>query len=155
MGKVYTVVFNCATGANNANLSDQTFFCDWSSHLEQGKYRGTFSFVSTNNTHSLTFHPMVFIDLGQSNYTSFAKAPGQINNNWSQDYIGSLETNSLGTNQMYYFATTETNPPFYLEQRPNNNIVKVFIYNQRGFQNTLFGNVIGNWTLTLQFEKID
>jgi len=159
MGKVYTVVFTRPIG-NDPVFADQTYFYDCISHLEQGKYRGTFSFMgSSSGTISNQFHPLVFIDLGQSNYTSFASSPtfnttfGTIN--YTQGYIGSLETLLTGTNQTTYIASTETNPPFYLDYRPQNNLVNVRILNQRGFQDNLSGNNIGNYTLTLQLEKID
>lgn len=161
MGKIYTVVFNSAiAGANVRN--NESFFYDWSS-IEEGRYRVTWSFMSAVNATTQptgTFVPNVFIDLGQGAYTTIASSNLATSPNvgavFSQNFIGSLEFKSFTTNIAsygYYCADTTTNPPFYIDNKPRNNIVNITISTNGSTQGTAYTPTPGVWTLILQLHR--
>jgi hypothetical protein len=159
MGRIYNVVFNSAIGAGATN--NETFFYDWS-QLEEGRYKCSFSFMSGHNPAAFADGNNVanlFMELGQGAYTAIAaNSSGSV---YLPSYIGSLETRSIptaagaGTNVNYYYASTVTNPPFYLDNRPRNNNINIYMATNGANQSTAFTPVTGPYTLTLQLEKVD
>jgi hypothetical protein len=161
MGRIYTVVFNSAV-AGAASTNSEQFFFDWS-QLEEGRYKVTFSFMSAVNSVTQptgTFVPNIFIDLGQGAYTSIASSnvptSAAIGAVFNANFLGSLEFKSFTSNvgsYGYYCATSTTNPPFYLDNRPRNNAVNITINNNGATQSTPFTPVPGAYTLTLQLHR--
>ena len=101
------------------------------------------------------------MDLGQGAYTVIASSSSQNQGaTFSASYIGCLETRTIatagvGTYVSYYYASTNTNPPFYLDNKPRNNLVQIFMATNGANQSTLFTPVPGPYTLTLQLEKMN
>lgn len=159
MGRIYTVVFNSAIG-DGAAITNESFFHDWSL-LEDGKYKCSFTFMSGHNAAAFADGNNVcnlFMDLGQGANVSIASPSS--GGNFLATYIGSLETRSIATSANgsaqinYYYASTVTNPPFYLDNKPNNNKVVIYMATNGANQSTVFAPVPGAYTLTLQLEKI-
>ena len=46
MGKIYNIVLNSAFGTAGADIRTVNFFYDWS-RIEQGRYKMTFTFVTS------------------------------------------------------------------------------------------------------------
>jgi hypothetical protein len=158
MGRIYTVVFQSAIGAGISN--NETFFYDWS-QLEEGKYKCSFSFMSGHNPASFVDGNNVanlFCDLGQGSNVVIASNSSGLN--YLSSYIGSLETRTIatagvGTYVSYYYASTSTNPSFFIDCKPRNNIVNIYMATNGSNQSTAFTPVSGPYTLTLQLEKQD
>jgi len=163
MGKTYTIVFNSAI-ANDTSTSTERYFFDWS-QLEEGKYKGVFTFVNGQlgqSTPTYATVPALFMDLGQGAYTQIASSGVPTSSNigrvYTPDYIGCLETRTITTNfgsTTYYYAGLTTNPPFYLDNRPRNSNVQILIQTIGVTGNTLYAPLIGAYTLTLQLEKLN
>lgn len=158
MGKTYNVVFNSDIAGSGFN-GIQTFFYDWSK-LEQGQYKCSFTWVSSVGANpNLNVNPAVFMDLGQSN--TFVARPfnsGSFGASYMiPTYIGCLGVNNLFSQLTYAYSNLEDNPPFYLQQRPPNNLVQITIYVARGspFPSIYNSVLIGRYTLTLHLEKMD
>lgn len=161
MGKIYTVVFNSAIGADT-NTNTERYYFDWSL-FEEGRYKCQFTFLSAVAT-APTFSsvPNLFMDLGQGAYTQIASSnvptSAGIGAVFSASYIGSLETKTLTTSvgsTSYYYAGMTTNPPFFLDNKPRNNAVQILMVTNQANQNTLYTPLTGNYTLTLQLEKLN
>ena len=161
MGRIYTVVFNSAV-AGAPSTNNEQFFYDWS-QMEEGRYKVTFSFMSAVNQTTQptgTFVPNLFIDLGQGAYTSIASSNVPTNANigavFNSNFLGSLEFKSFTSNigsYGYYCATSTTNPPFYIDNKPRNNIVNVIINTNGVTQTTSYTPTPGAYTLTIQFHR--
>lgn len=161
MGKIYTVVLNSLI-ANDATTQSERFFYDWS-QIEEGRYECQFTFIGAVGGTAPTFGniPNIFMDLGQGAYTNIASSnvptSGNIGGSFSASYLGSLETRSFTTiagSSTYYCASTTTNPPFYLDNRPRNNFIVVSLFSNTGAQGNPFAPIPGPYTLTLQLKKI-
>ena len=161
MGKIYRIVLNSDISPTTF-VSSRQFFYDWSK-LEQGSYKCSFTFISGKPTTSPNFIYVVNIslDLGQSN-VYFPRPTNTRADLGPPNYIGSLTHNNIDYDALdpyadsaYLFATLETNPPFYLQQRPTNNI---FTVNMQTNTSPIFGfnsSLVGKYTLTLYLEKMD
>jgi hypothetical protein len=164
MGKTYTIVFNSAIAADTSTSTERYYF-DWS-RLEDGKYKGIFTFVNGQVGQVAPTYatvPALFMDLGQGAYTQIASTgvptSANIGDVYSPDFIGCLETRTLITGgplySTYYYAGLTTNPPFYLDNKPRNNNVQILIQTIGANGNTLYAPLIGAYTLTLQLEKLN
>ena len=158
MGKIYTVVFNSAIDASGTSTNNKTFYFDWT-QLEEGRYMVIWSFMSATPGTAPTASsvPNIFIDLGQGAYTSIASS-GTVNQGqvYNSNFIGSLEFKSFTTAALsygYYSATSTTNPPLYLDNRPRNNNVNILIFANGATQTTPFTPAPGAYTLTMQFHR--
>lgn len=162
MGKIYTVVFNSAISGDPVTNSERFFF-NWNL-LPEGRYKCCFTFmgaVGGTPPNGISV-PNLFMDLGQGAYTQIASSnvptDPTIGDVFSANYIGSLEFKSfaVGANaQGYYYAGTNTNPPFFLDNKPRNSAIQILITTNGANQSTLFTPVPGTYTLTLQLEKLD
>ena len=160
MGKIYTVVFTSAIGEGTAN--DENFYFDWS-RIEEGKYKCQFTFMSAVPTVAPTMAtvPVLFMDLGQGAYTTIASTnlatSPDIGAVFSPNYIGCLETRTFtsgGISRSYYYAGTTTNTPFFIDNKPRNNNVRILMLENDADLGTLYVPVPNFYTLTLQLEKL-
>lgn len=166
MGKVYKVVFNSVVSQSAGTNDNQFYFYDWSL-IPEGRYKCSFTYVNqVGQRQQLFYTGMVFMDLGQTNVffadRSSVRAVGIPfgAEYYNQGFIGCLENmNTRGVNVTNgsYIARTETNPPFYLGKRPNNNNVNIKIVEGTASltNGTLFGYNMGNYTFTLYLEHLD
>jgi hypothetical protein len=157
MGKIYTVVLNSEISAGPIN-NQKRFFYDWDK-LEQGEYKVSFTFISgIANNPDLQYVVIIAIDLGQSNLF-FGRPTNTRTNPSIPDFLGYVESNimisALPGNDQYVYASLETNPPIYLGQRPTNNTFFVRILANANPAFNYNSSLIGRYTLTLYFEKMD
>lgn len=145
---------NCtAQTASNAN-NNKDYYVDWS-QLPQGKYSVTWSLNASNNTFSTPIVlPFVYVDLGTSNIftTQSANAPAS-----RTRCIGTLFISSSATLNCLY-ADTSTNPAFYLNSRPSNNVFNVSILNPTGgywVDKASTPIAIGDYVLNLSFQLLE
>jgi hypothetical protein len=116
-------------------------------------YNLSFSFTASDNSAyvlATATSASVFIDFGENTQTFACVA-----NNTSAistQYIGSLrKRNSSGANY-YLFADRTTNPPVYLNGRPNNKSFQVRIL---GDNLTVYDlSMLSSYILTLHFEPV-
>lgn len=169
MGKTYRVCFNSAVNTPIVTAPDnQFFFNDWS-QIPEGRYKCYWSLTSqTGQRQQFYTTCMVFMDLGQTGVffadRSALRGSGNVPfgaEYYNSTFIGCLENMNTRTagnpSNGGYIARTETNPPFYLDKRPNNNRVNIrWVEGTASLTSgTLFGYNPGNYTLTLYLELQD
>jgi hypothetical protein len=154
MGKVYNVVLNSALGTVVSAFNQYTFFYNWG-QLPEGRYKVTFSFMSSAGTLLNTSVCNVFMDLGQK-YINFGNNSSNSSViNYTRQYLGMLRYSATGANS-YLFAEENMNPPIYLNNRPTNNNIDVFMRNSNATQSAYsFTTAPANYTLVLNFELLD
>jgi len=160
MGKIFNVVINSSVDSVDGSSSTvENFYHDFST-MDEGKYKVTWSFISAVNTVEQPtgqYVANVFIDLGQgANVNIVSSANNNQGRNYSSNFIGSLEFRSFTTpiaSYGYYYAATTTNPPFYLDNKPRNNLMTVSLFSNQFQTSSLFTPPAGIYTLILSFEK--
>jgi hypothetical protein len=149
--KPFTLVLNSIYRSNgNANYAVYNF--DWTVFPDVPYYL-SFSFTASDNANyvlATASTASIYIDFGESTqtYTCLVNNYGAP----SSQYIGSLrKTISSGANY-YLFADHKTNPPVYLNGRPNNKsfLIRIFTENLGLYDISMLGSYI----LTLYFEPV-
>lgn len=154
MGKVYNVVLNSALGTAVGAFIQYTFFYNWG-QIPEGRYKVTFSFMSSAGNLTNTSVCNVFIDLGQKNITFGNNISGSLVIKYTRQYLGMLRYSGTGANT-YLFAEENMNAPIYLNNRPTNNNVNVYMRNSDFAQNSYsFTTAPANYSLVLNFELLD
>lgn len=154
MGKVYNVVLNSALGTVNSSFNQYTFFYNWG-QIPEGRYKVTFSFMSSAGTLTNTSVCNVFIDLGQKNITFGNNISGSLVIKYTRQYLGMLRYTGTGANT-YLFAEENMNAPIYLNNRPTNNNIVVYMRNSDFAQNSYsLTTAPNNYSLVLNFELLD
>lgn len=164
MGKIFNVVLNSSVDSVDGTSSTiENFYHDFST-MDEGRYKVTWSFISAVNSVELPtgqYVANVFIDLGQGAYVNIASsANNNQGRNYSANFVGSLEFRSFttttagaSTSYGFYSASTTTNPPFYLDNKPRNNLVTVSLFSNQFQTSSLFTPPAGIYTLILSFHK--
>ena len=120
--------------------------------MPEGSYKMTWSFMSSSqaNFDNAQLGGLA-LNIGASNYYSTK----QLNTALSTTFIGFFKTNDI-TPIHYLYADQTTNPPIYLQNRPNENVLTVTICNGVN-ANSLFNvpAIVGEYMLILSFEKVD
>ena len=148
---------NLGSGTTNSN----SFFFDWS-QLPESKYKVSFTFVSgvSPGYFSNAYPCNLFCDLGQGSNMTIA-SPQTSSVNYSSSFLGCLQIReclaSLAGNlpeyEPFLVAETNTNAPIYLDNRPRNNNVNIYmlgVVSSTG--GTAYLPASGAYTLTLTFE---
>jgi len=148
MPKSYTIVFNSIIAPNS--VIGETFNYDWG-QLPNGPYKVTFSFVSTIDTLVNTTIPIVYIDLCQQCSIMASPTGG---NGLKNNYLGCLQYSGTGANN-YLYANTNTNPPIYINGRPNNNNVCVEIHTNQSGGMTNYSPTAWEYIMTLNLELME
>jgi len=147
MGKIYNVVLNSNIGTGVS--ASKTYCINWCNLPDNKKFKLTWSFTCSSATYSnFTLINYVFCDLGQSNQIFTTTDSTK---NLRYDFIGSLKPNAITNKYSVYTCNIESNPPLYLDRKPNNNIITVNITNGgliTGGINTF------NYILILSFEEL-
>ena len=159
MGKIYNFVLNSQIAStNNALTYGEQFFVDWS-QLPKTPYKVSFSFMSTNQISTNFSVANIYLDLGQGSNVQFGSsntAGSTAGNAFRANFLGSLEirsyTNSTPVSASYLYASTTTNPPIYLDGRPQNNAVFVEIHTSGATQEANYAPIAGQYTLILSLE---
>ncbi len=156
MGKIYNVVLNSSYGTSNANITNVSYFYDWS-RFEEGRYKLSFTFITSTFTTTNATVCNIFTDLCQTN-TFFAQNPNDpnaVSRTYNYQYIGMVIPTGLGTNQNLY-SPANLNGEIYLQSRPYNNIFSILLLNNdTGKTAFSSGSLPGNYTLNLSFEKLE
>ena len=95
----------------------------------------------------------IFVDLGQGMNTVIAQNPSG-SSSYRSDYLGFLLVTGTGNGHIL-FCDTVTNPPIYIDRKPNNNNLFVEIQSNTSPFNTDFDAEVGQYTLILSFHKQD
>lgn len=146
MGKSYTIVFNSIIAPNS--VIGEVFNYDWG-QLPNVPYKVSFTLVSTIDANANTTIALVYIDLSQQ-CAIMASPTGQ--NGLKNNYLGFLRTSGTGVNN-YLYADTTTNPPIYLNGRPNNNNVFVEIHTNQAGGMTNYSPTAWEYVMTLNLEE--
>ena len=151
MGKIYNIILESSvgTGASNAN---QSYYIDWG-RLPDGPYKITFAFRTTETAHLNATVANIFVDLGQGMNTVIAQNPSA-SSTFRSDYLGFLFVTGTGNGHILFCDTT-TNPPLYIDQKPNNNNILVEVHTNTAPFTTDFDAEVGQYTLILSFHKQD
>ena len=128
MGKIYNYVLNSQIAATNNILTiGEHFYVDWS-YLPNTPYKVSFSFMSANQISTNATVANIYTDLGQGSTVILASSnyPGITpTSNYRAGFLGCLEirsyTNATPVSGSYLYAASTTNPPIYLNSRPQNN----------------------------------
>ena len=152
---IYNVILNSENRCNiNAtdSIGNCEFFFDWSV-LPQGKYKMTFSFISSRVNQTTIDHiPILTAGLGQ-------------NTNFYADYlrISAITTNTIGvlvpyvvSANSYLYADKNINHPIILN-RPANNTFNVNILTNDNTNDVWVDNdntQMQSYVLTLSFEQL-
>ena len=146
MGKSYTIVFNSIIAPNS--VVNETFQYDWG-QLPNVPYKVSFSFMSTIDNLTGNAIAVVYIDLNQQcGIVASQNGTSGLKNN----YLGCLLTTGTGASN-YLYADTTTNPPIYLNGRPNNNNVFVEIRTNASGGVTNYSPTAWEYILTLNLEE--
>ena len=157
MGKIYNFVLNSQiASAVSAYTFEEDFFIDWSL-LPMTKYKVIFSFMSANQVSTNVSVANIYLDLGQGSSVKLATPTGRTS--LKSSFLGCLEirsyTNSTPASGSYLFAYTTTNPPIYLESRPQNNNVQVQIDQSATVTDSSYSPISGQYTMILSLESLD
>ena len=154
MGKIYNIVLNSAFGTASGDARNVSFFYDWS-RLDQGRYKLSFTFITSQFTSTNVNVMNIYTDLCQTN-TFFASNPdGTRNDTYSFQYLGMARPNTIGANS-YVYAPNNFNGEMYLNQRPSNNLFTILLLNNDSGRTAYTStNVFGNYSLVLTMELLD
>ena len=151
MGKIYNIILESTVGTGGFNHT-KSYYIDWG-RLPDGPYKITFAFRASESNHLNITVANIFVDLGQGMNTVIAQNQSALSS-YRSNYLGFLFVTGTGNAHMLFCETT-TNPPLYIDQKPNNNNVLVEINTNTAPFDTDFGGEVGNYTLILSFEKQD
>ena len=145
--KIYNVVLQSAIG-DGTTTSNETFFYDWT-QIPDVPYIVTFSFmsgfialVSVGQVASL------YVDLSQS-YNQLAMSQSSAQSVYRGQFLGNLIYGVVTANN-YLYAENNTNPPTYLNGRPQSNNFTVEI---RSAPTTDYGPPSAVYCLVLSFQE--
>ena len=123
--RIYNVVLQSAIG-DGATPSTETFFYDWS-QLPDVPYIVTFSFRSgAIGLTSVGQIASLYVDLSQSN-NQLARPQSSAQFAYRGQFLGNLMYAVSSANN-YVYAENNTNPPTYLNGRPQSNNFTVEIH---------------------------
>lgn len=133
----------------NASIFDQTYSFN-STGLEAGKYKVSFSYRGgADPIANVNFSQYASINISFGS-TQEVYQIGSTNNFRNSQCIGHCLQFQLGTTN-YAYATTDTNPSFYINYSPSN-VIRVTV--KSGTTNNLYTGTT-DYSLFLQFSKCD
>ena len=149
--KPFTLVVN----SNNRSLGNNNmaiYNFDWAVFPDV-PYNLSFSFTASDNSAyvlATATSASIYIDFGENTQTYIC-----IPNNYgapSSQYIGSLRKRHVSGSNYCLYADKTTNPPVYLNGRPNNKSFQVRIL---GDNLTVYDlSMLNSYILTLHFEPV-
>jgi hypothetical protein len=145
--KSYSVVLNSTNKiSSGASLSDCRFGMNWGI-MPEGEYEVHFTFISKVMNLSSTDIACINVNLGSSNVFQ----AGTNTNANTVNFIGIAKPYVVSTTS-YLLSEDNTNPPIFLNGRPRDNYIDVFINANDNI--TAFTPSVGamlDWVLQLQF----
>lgn len=151
MGKIYNYVFNANLGTGASNLKN--YNVDWDKMPSDCAYKLTFAFTSNVAGNQFNQSATLYCDLGQS-YNSVVSSDSF--NNLRGDYLGFLKPVGFpitAGNYLSLTADTTTNPPTYLDRRPQQSNITVECRSSAS-TTANYNNTLSDYTLVLCFEEI-
>ena len=151
MGRIYNIAldsnFNYNTGTSMSNYS---YYINWEI-IPQGAYIMKWSFQSIAIV-AFDDDPSIGLSLplGGNDYFSSKN----LTSSGSSQFVGFLSTKDIGTGH-YLFCDQNTNPPIYLQQRPNQNIFTVQICNGVDSNSLYLSPIPVSYVLIMSFESVD
>ncbi len=152
MGRIYNIAldsnFNYNTGTS---MSNYAYYINWESVMPQGSYLMKWSFQSIAIV-AFDDDPSIGLSLplGGNGYFSSKN----LTSSGSSQFVGFLSTKDIGTGH-YLFCDQKTNPPIYLQQRPNQNEFTVAICNGIDANSLYVSPIPVSYVLIMSFESVD
>lgn len=155
MGKVYNIVIlSQLTTTVTGQSSDCLCFFDWSL-LPQSRWKCRLTSVLGSAGFTTNQVCQVFTDLGIMNNEMARNSVGGYTgtNRYNSQYVGTIMETNQGANATFYCPATK-NPPFYLNQTPQNTSFKLNLVNH-GVGQGLFTPNITACIFVLSMEMLD
>ena len=152
MGRIYNIALDSNYPyINSGNLASYSYYVNWASIMPEGSYKMTWSFISSSlAAFDEAQNAGIALNIGATNYYSTK----QLNGVNSTSFCGFLGTNDIGPIH-YLYADQDTNPPIFLLNRPNENVLTFNICNGVN-TGSLFATpvITGEYILILSFEEV-
>ncbi len=152
MGRIYNIVLDSNYSYNTGvTLSNYSYYINWESMMPEGSYKMKWSFQSTPLS-GYDDDPVMglALPLGGNDYFSSKN----VTLAGSTQFVGFISTKAIGTTN-YLFCDQNTNPPIYLQQRPNVNVFTVFFSNGVDLTTQYNSPNITSYLLVMSFEALD
>lgn len=149
MPRCYNVVFDSVLPyvAGTTHASDQ-YFVNWEALMPDKPYKVTMSFVSAVAVLTGTVVMGVMANLG-GNDVYCANTSGYAA---TSNYLGSTHSSDM-TALHYANCSPLDNPPIYINQRPNQNLITIQLTNGANNITTFSTPNPANYVLVLNFEE--
>lgn len=147
MGKCYNVVLDSTLAySGGATLATLNYFVNWAAIMPNKPYKVTFSFVSAVALLTGTVVMGIKANLGTN--MVFAPEDGATP---SSLYLGTAHSSDMAALH-YMNASFQDNPPLYINERPNQNLLTILLTN--GATNLLYTTPNpAEYVLILNFEE--
>jgi hypothetical protein len=151
MGKCYNVCCDSNTNVSQSSGTSVTqYYFDWTK-LPEGQYKVTFSYMSDDETLTLSPVQTIWTDLNSGDST-YQAGNGTTVVSPMIGFLGTLHPSKHGANGIY-FAGSTMNPPVMM-YKPNNNFFTIFLRN--GLTNGAYtAYVTTPYVLMLNFELME
>jgi hypothetical protein len=151
MGKIYNFILNASNGTGADH--NKSFMVDWDKMPNDKSYKMSFVFTSNDTGDAFGTVANVYCNLGQTE-NNFGTSDSMIN--IRGDYLGFLVPVSYAIAGGFYEslrADRTTNPPIYLDRRPQSSNITVS-FNTSVSTTATYTPPTGNYTLFLSFEEL-
>jgi hypothetical protein len=147
----YTFVLNSA--ATTGTITSLSYNVDWSLLPDAKGYELTFCFLSNKvDLGTATTNPMLYIDFGCA--TNMFEARNGRTNFVSTTYVGNILPYQYA-NSMYLYTEENSNLPIFLQNKPTNKNITVFLYNSNNLTTlTPYSNMATSYILTLKIKPV-
>ena len=148
MGRIYTFAFDSTLNAGGTSNNKRSYVTNWSSVLpENTAFKVTFSFMTAQSNIVNTPTIMTLqMDLGQS-----SAFQGSGNSFSSTRFLGTILFAGTSLNS-YYYSEYTTNPPIYINARPQSAITEVCLH--QGLTLVNYNTPVpSDYILMLSFEE--
>lgn len=159
MKKLYNIVIDSkypyvGGGDTLVDMEEYKYNINWEGIMPVGKYKMTWSFTTTSQIDLLNTRQQAGLSLNIGNINCFSTKQKTYAN--SSIFCGFLTTKDIG-GISYFYADQKTNPPVYLDARPNEDILIVNIcdgVNSGSLFSAPVLDIDGSYILILSFELL-
>ena len=138
---------------SSGNANDCTYEFNWT-NIPSGKYRMSMSYRGKNNADLVADDsPQVFLSIASC--PSVYQASGQSGSVVST-FIGSLNIETHGGAQAYFYANTFDNPDVFFNNKPTTGVLRVQIFRDNFTTpfTTLAASNLADYVIILSFDQI-
>lgn len=149
MGRCYNIVFDSTVSYDSANTTNanRAYFINWDGLMPLGAYKVSFSFMSEVALLTGAVVMGIQANLGGND----VYAAGSNGSAGASMYLGSSHSSDIAALH-YMNCSTRDNPPLYLSQRPNQNLITIQLTN--GILLTPYASPApADYVLILHFEE--